>query len=209
MGDAPGPRLPLGEGADAMAGGGGGGWRPLGLHRRPPPPPPLAGPVSHKWWLLQPTVMPPPPPLGDRLRGQRTQAYQCAGGHQSGTHLTLRPELSPKGDKAQNPVEAAQLLPQSGRREGTRTATHCPSDTHNQGTEMAMKVVRQARLELPSLGPKSIGNTRRRRKFSSGYTRIRGGGDRHLVTPPPPPPPGDLWALGGGGIAREGGTKST
>ena len=53
-----------------------------------------------------------------------------------------------KGDKAQNPVEAAQLLPHSGRRGGTRTATHCPSDTHNQGTEMAMKVVRQGRLEL-------------------------------------------------------------
>ena len=53
-----------------------------------------------------------------------------------------------KGDKAQNPVEAARLLPHSGRREGTRTAKHCPSDTHNQGPEMAMKVVRQARLEL-------------------------------------------------------------
>ena len=53
-----------------------------------------------------------------------------------------------KGDKAQNPVEAAELLPHSGRRGGTRTALHCPSDTHNQGTEMAMKVVRQARLEL-------------------------------------------------------------
>ena len=62
--------------------------------------------------------------------------------------LTLRPELSPKGDKAQNPVEAAQLLPHSGRREGTRTAMPCPRDTHNQGTEMAMKVVRQAQLEL-------------------------------------------------------------
>ena len=62
------------------------------------------------------------------------------------------PPLSPnsvhKGDKAQNPVEAAQLLPHPGRREGTRTALHCPSDTHNQGTELAMKVVRQARLEL-------------------------------------------------------------
>ena len=81
-------------------------------------------------------------------RGQCTQAYQCAGGHQSGTHLTLRPELSPKGDKAQNPVDAAQLLPHSGRREGTRTAKHCPRDTHNHGTELAMKVVRQARLEL-------------------------------------------------------------
>ena len=32
--------------------------------------------------------------------------------------------------------------------QGTRTAKHCPSDTHNQGTELAMKVVRQARLEL-------------------------------------------------------------
>ena len=49
-------------------------------------------------------------------------------------------ELSPKGDKAQNPVEAAQLLPHSGM--------HCLSDTHNHGTELAMKVVRQARLEL-------------------------------------------------------------
>ena len=38
--------------------------------------------------------------------------------------------------------------PPEGRREGTRTALHCLSDTHNQGTEMAMKVVRQARLEL-------------------------------------------------------------
>ena len=46
------------------------------------------------------------------------------------------------------PVEAAQLLPHSGRREGTRTASHCPRDTHNHGTELAMKVVRQARLEL-------------------------------------------------------------
>ena len=53
-----------------------------------------------------------------------------------------------KGDKAQNPVDAAQLLPHSGRRGGNRTAMHCLSDTHNQGTEMAMKVVRQARLEL-------------------------------------------------------------
>ena len=60
----------------------------------------------------------------------------------------LRPELSPKGDKAQNPVEAARLLPHSGRREGTRTAKHSPSDTHNHGAELAMKVVRQARLEL-------------------------------------------------------------
>ena len=25
---------------------------------------------------------------------------------------------------------------------------HCPRDTHNQGTELAMKVVKQARLEL-------------------------------------------------------------
>ena len=58
------------------------------------------------------------------------------------------PNSVQKGDKAQNPVEAAQLLPHSGRREGTRTAVHCPSDTHNQGTETATKVVRQARLEL-------------------------------------------------------------
>ena len=29
-----------------------------------------------------------------------------------------------------------------------RPALHCPSDTHNQGTELAMKVVRQAQLEL-------------------------------------------------------------
>ena len=58
------------------------------------------------------------------------------------------PRTQSKGDKAQNPVEAARLLPHSGRREGTRTATHCPSDTHNHGTELAMKVVRQARLEL-------------------------------------------------------------
>ena len=58
------------------------------------------------------------------------------------------PNSVPKGDKAQDPVEAAQLLPHSGRRGGTRTALHCPSDTHNQGTELAMKVVRQARLEL-------------------------------------------------------------
>ena len=41
-----------------------------------------------------------------------------------------------------------ELLPHSGRREGTRTAKHCPRDTHNHGTELAMKVVRQARLEL-------------------------------------------------------------
>ena len=53
-----------------------------------------------------------------------------------------------KGDKAHNPVEAAQILPHSGRREGTRTAMHYPSDAHNQGTELAMKVVRQAWLEL-------------------------------------------------------------
>ena len=32
-------------------------------------------------------------------RGQRKQAYQCTGGHQSGTHQTLRPELSPKATK--------------------------------------------------------------------------------------------------------------
>ena len=36
-------------------------------------------------------------------------------------------------------------------REGTRTAMHCPRDTHNHGTELAMKVVRQAWLE-PSGG---------------------------------------------------------
>ena len=29
-----------------------------------------------------------------------------------------------------------------------RTAKHCPCDTNNHGTELAMKVVRQARLEL-------------------------------------------------------------
>ena len=79
--------------------------------------------------------------------------------------LTLRPELSPKGDKPQNPVDAAQLLPHSGRREGIRTALHCPSDTHNQGTELALKVVRQARLELS------------------------GGSTPDLLRPPPPPAP--------------------
>ena len=29
-----------------------------------------------------------------------------------------------------------------------KTAKHCPRDTHNHGTELAMKVLRQARLEL-------------------------------------------------------------
>ena len=37
--------------------------------------------------------------------------------------------------------------PHSGRRGGTRTAKHCLRDKNNHGTEMAMKVVRQARLE--------------------------------------------------------------
>ena len=56
----------------------------------------------------------------------------------------------------------------------------------------------------PSLGPKSIGNTGRRRKLSFRlHQNSWGGGDRHLVTPPPPPrdpppaprePPGSLGA---------------
>ena len=124
------------------------------LHRRPLPrlPPSIGSPDARTPGvraLQKPEALlfvlwycpPPPPPLP-------LQACQCAGGHQSGTHQTLRLELSPKGDKALNPVEAAQLLPHSGRRGGTRTASHCLSDTHNQGTELAMKVVRQARLEL-------------------------------------------------------------
>ena len=95
---------------------------------------------------------------------------------------TLRPELSPKGDKAQNPVDAAHLLPHSGRREGTRTAKHCPFDTHNHGTELAMKVVRQARLELS------------------------GGSTPDLLSPPPPPSPRTTpetptWACDGGSLA--------
>ena len=138
-------------------------------------------------------------------RGQHTQAYQCAGGHQSGTHLTLRPELSPKGDKAQNPIEAAQLLPHSGRREGTRTAKHCPRDTHNQGTELAMKVVRQERLELSGgstpdlLRPPPLPCPRCCRRFArkpdagpSGVSLINGFFSFCEGQPPrnPPPPPG-------------------
>ena len=38
----------------------------------------------------------PPPPLCRAERGQHTQACQWNAGRQSGTHYTLRPELSPK-----------------------------------------------------------------------------------------------------------------
>ena len=101
-----------------------------------------------------------------------------------GHYRTLRPKLSPKGDKAQNPVEAAQLLPHSGQRGGTRTAKHCPSDTHNQGTELAMKVVRQARLEL-----------------SGGSTPDLLRPPYRPSPPPSPPPKGGLrpTVRGGGG----------
>eukprot|EP00670_Eutreptiella_braarudii_P020395 CAMPEP_0174352534 /NCGR_PEP_ID=MMETSP0811_2-20130205/10970_1 /TAXON_ID=73025 ORGANISM="Eutreptiella gymnastica-like, Strain CCMP1594" /NCGR_SAMPLE_ID=MMETSP0811_2 /ASSEMBLY_ACC=CAM_ASM_000667 /LENGTH=85 /DNA_ID=CAMNT_0015482685 /DNA_START=345 /DNA_END=600 /DNA_ORIENTATION=+ len=57
------------------------------------------------------------------------------------------PQTQSEGDKAQNPVEAARLFPIQGRGKG-RTAKHCLRDTDNHGTEKAMKVVRQARLEL-------------------------------------------------------------
>ena len=85
------------------------------------------------------------------------------------------PPPSPRaseGDKAQNPVEATQLLPHSGRRGGARTALHCPSDTHNHGTELAMKVVRQARLELsggstPDLLRPPCGDLRKKIAFLS------------------------------------------
>ena len=57
-----------------------------------------------------------------------------------------------------------------------------------------------------SLALKSMGNTRRRRKFSLGFTRIRGGG--MSFGDPPPPPPRDRRALeeeiarGGDGVGN-------
>ena len=43
-------------------------------------------------------------------RGQRTQAYQCAGGHQSRTHLTLRPKLSPQRRQSPEPCRSSPTL---------------------------------------------------------------------------------------------------
>ena len=136
------------------------------------------------------TPPPPPVPTGVWPRGASKSKHTSAPANTKMGHiLTLRPELSPKGDKAQNPVDAAQLLPHSGRREGTRTAKHCLRDTHNQGTELAMKVVRQAQLELsggstpdllrppgPPQGPYGIG----------GPALFSLSGPQPLPTPPPP-----------------------
>ena len=55
-----------------------------------------------------------------------------------------------------------------------------------------------------SLGPKSIGDTKRRRKKFLGYTGTGVGGDRHLVTVPCPHW-GDRPDIRGGVMTRGGG----
>ena len=57
------------------------------------------------------------------------------------------PRTQSKGDKALNPRSSPTLTP--FRAEGRdKTAKHCLRDKYNHGTKLAMKVVRQARLEL-------------------------------------------------------------
>ena len=117
-------------------------------------------------------VVPPPPPPSTRKHTSDNRAPKW-----DTIHATPRTQF--KGDNALNPVDAAQpdSYPiQGGGKE--RTAKHCPRDTNNHGTELAMKAVRQARLEL------SGGSTPDQLKPPRGCA-VRKGTPRHCEEDPP------------------------
>ena len=63
-------------------------------------------------------------------------------------HIKRYAPNSVQGRQSLEPYRSSPTLTPFRAEGRDKTAKYCPRDTHNHGTELAMKVVRQARLEL-------------------------------------------------------------